>query len=399
MRILQVSNRVPWPLNEGGNIGIYNYTRAYSILENDVTIYCLDGQKHNTPIQEAQLELEKYARVYIHPIDTDVKLGEAVKHLIGNTSYNVSRFYNTVFEQELQELLQNETFDIVQLEGTFVGPYIDVIKKYHKGLLSLRMHNVEFEIWERLAANASNPIKKIYLKILSKQLKAYETGILQKADVIVPVTNDDGLKFKKLVPNVAVFTIPAGIDLSEWKYSPSNNFRNWYHIGSMEWHANAEAVNWFVDEIHNGILAIDSSYRLHLAGKGINSSKFSALESILVNDNVPRAYDFVQENDVCVVPLKSGSGIRLKILEAMAAGKLVISTTIGAQGIDYIAGHHLLIADTPVEFSALYEKLMKGSIDYKIIVQNARKLVEDYYSTEALAQKQLEYYQKLISKA
>jgi glycosyltransferase involved in cell wall biosynthesis len=396
MRILQVSNRVPWPLNEGGNIGIYNFTRAFCSLGHDVTIYCLDGLKHNTPVKEAQNELNKYAKTLIHPIDTDVKLGEALTHLITNKSYNVSRFYNTVFEQELVDLLKKESFDIIQLEGTFVGPYIDSIKTHHKGLLALRMHNVEFEIWQRLAQNESNPLKKVYLNLLSKQLKTYETDIIKKVDVIVPVTDDDGIKFKKLLPSAEVFTIPAGIDLNEWQYSPSNSYTNWYHIGSMEWHANAEAVNWYVSEINNGLLSLDSNYKLHLAGKGIDSDQFSKVNNVLVNDNVPRAYDFVKQQDVCVVPLKSGSGIRLKILEAMAAGKLVVSTTVGAQGIDYIDREHLLIADTPSEFAEIYSELKSGSIDFKTIVKNARMLIEENYSTEALAQKQMDKYQTLM---
>jgi hypothetical protein len=92
MKILQISNRVPWPLNEGGTIGIYNYSRTYSEMGHAVTLYCLDGLKHNTPIQEAQQELSKYAATLIHPIDTDIKWDEALKHLLSNKSYNVSRF-------------------------------------------------------------------------------------------------------------------------------------------------------------------------------------------------------------------------------------------------------------------------------------------------------------------
>ena len=82
IKILQVSNRVPWPLNEGGNIGIYNYIKAYRELGHDVTFYCLDAQKHNTPIKEASSELSKYAKLYIHPIDTDINLEDAIKHLV-----------------------------------------------------------------------------------------------------------------------------------------------------------------------------------------------------------------------------------------------------------------------------------------------------------------------------
>lgn len=395
MKILQISNRVPWPLNEGGTIGIYNYTRAYSELGHEVTLYCLDGFKHNTPVAEAQRELGKYAKTLIHPIDTDIKWDEAILHLIRNESYNVSRFYNATFEKEIETLLQSEEYDVVQLEGTFAAPYIAAVRKHHKSLLAMRMHNVEYEIWERLASIETNPLKKIYLNLLAKQLKKYETKVVNEVDVIATVTNDDAEKFKQLHPKGNYIIIPAGIDLREWTYSPSESITSWYHIGSMEWHGNIDAVDWFLKEVHRRLLEIDEDYKLELAGKSIDKSEYQNIPRLNVHSNVPRAYDFVNECDVCVVPLRSGSGIRLKILEAMAAGKLVVSTTIGAQGIEYVANEHLLIADTPAQYLVVYNKLKNGEIDYKTIVQNARKLVEDHYSTEALASKQLSYYQSI----
>ncbi|MDG1756373.1 MAG: glycosyltransferase family 4 protein [Bacteroidia bacterium] len=396
IKILQVSNRVPWPLNEGGNIGIYNYIKAYRELGHDVTFYCLDAQKHNTPIKEASSELSKYAKLYIHPIDTDINLEDAIKHLVKNKSYNVSRFYNASFEKELTKLLSEESFDLVQLEGTFVGPYISSIRKEHKGLLSLRMHNVEFEIWQRLAQNEKNPLKKLYLNILAKQLKKYESKIIRQVDTIVPVTDQDQTKFSKLYPEGIFKTIPAGINLNTWEFSPSKTTNRWYHIGSMEWHANAEAIDWYIENIHPLIIKNNTDYSLNLAGKGIDIVLFESIPQVNVTENVNNAYDFVNSNDVCIVPLKSGSGIRLKILEAMAAGKLVITTTIGAQGINYTNQKHLLIADTPSEFLSIFKKLNNHQIDFQGIIKNARTLIEKQYATKALAKKQLLFYRELL---
>lgn len=396
LNILQISNRVPWPLNEGGTIGIYNYTKAFHSLGHKVTLYCLDGYKHNTPITEAKKELEKLATVLIHPIDTDLNFDDALKHLIKNKSYNVSRFYNRIFEQELIQLLTNQSFDIIQLEGTFVGPYIDTIRNNFNGLISVRMHNVEHEIWERLAKNTSNPLKKIYLNILAKQLKKYESNLIKKVDTIVTVTHEDASKFKKLYPKGKFKTIPAGINLHTWRYTPSSTYHQWYHIGSMEWHANVEAVNWFVKEIHPLLQNEDEAYCLTIAGKGLPSNSFENIPQLNTIQDVPDAYEFVKSLDVCIVPLKSGSGIRLKILEAMAAGKLVISTTIGAQGIEYINQKHLLIADTPQEFLSIFQNIKQGKIDYVEIIKEARKLIEKKYATEALAKEKLAYYSRIM---
>ena len=396
IKILQISNRVPWPLNEGGTIGIYNFTKAFSELGHDVTLYCLDGYKHNTPIKEATSELRKYAKLYIHSIDTDMNFDDALKYLLRNKSYNVSRFYNKIFEQELIQLLSNESFDVIQLEGTFVGPYISCIRKVYKGFLLLRMHNVEYEIWQRLANNEKNLIKKLYLTILSKQLKKYESNIIKQVDAVIPVTDKDSSKFRQLHPKGIYKTIPAGINLDTWKFDPSESNSNWYHIGSMEWHANAEAVDWYINNIHPLIIKNNTDYTLNLAGKGIDTNLFESIPQVTVTENVENAFDFVNMNDVCIVPLKSGSGIRLKILEAMAAGKLVITTTIGAQGIDYVDQKHLLIADTPSEFLSIFKKLNNYQIDFQAIIRNARILIEENYSTKALAKKQLLFYQEFL---
>ena len=134
---------------------------------------------------EAREVLSKYCkRLYIQSIDTDFKADEAIRSLLRSESYNVKRFESEAFEQILDELLSEEHFDIVQLEGTYAGPYLNVVRKRHHGIISLRMHNAEFEIWSRLAQNSKNPIKKIYFSLLSRSLKKYETKLLRGVHVV-----------------------------------------------------------------------------------------------------------------------------------------------------------------------------------------------------------------------
>ncbi|MFY0643145.1 MAG: glycosyltransferase family 4 protein [Bacteroidia bacterium] len=396
MKILQVSNRVPWPLNEGGTIGIYNFTKAFSEAGHEVYLYCLDAFKHHTDIAAAEKELSKYAKLLIHPIDTDLKVTEAFKNLFANSSYNVDRFENESFKVELSQLLDKFQFDVVQLEGTYAGPYVETIRSKHSGLLSLRMHNAEYEIWERLASSSKNPLKKEYLNLLSKRLKQYEKGLIQKVDALVPVTQNDLDKFTNWNSNVPSMVAPAGIDLNYWKFNPSHGIYNWYHLGSLEWHANKEAVQWFLQEIFPELSSKYEKLRFHIAGKGLKSDEFQTTEQIHVMDYVEDAIEFVQELDVCLVPLLSGSGIRLKILEAMAAGKLVISTTIGAQGIECKHKEHLLIANNLDEFKSAVEYMINEPSQIKEMVQNAKALIEHKYSISAVAEQLIEFYEECL---
>lgn len=392
MRILQISNRVPWPLNEGGTIGIYNFTKQFSLSGNEVYLYCLDGLKHNTPVKQAEFELSKYATVFIHPIDTDIKVEDAVKNLFGSTSYNVDRFDNGEFRRAISAVLKEQEFDVVQMEGSYTGPYLDVIRKHHKGLIAMRMHNVEFQIWERLAGNTSNPIKSAYLKLLARRLKRYELELISKVDLVVTVTEDDRTTFEHYHKNANFLVIPAGIDTKHWSYSPTHSLNKWYHLGSLEWTPNKEAVDFYLKNWHAAAAQEIKDFEFHLAGKGIQPEHYPEHNHLRLHQNVADAYHFVKDMDICLVPLLSGSGIRLKILEAMAAGKLVISTTVGAQGIEAKHLEHILIADSREELIQIISQLNTGEINHLAIRANARALVEEKYSIEAVSEKLINYY-------
>lgn len=396
MKILQVSHRVPYPLNEGGTIGIYNYTRGFAEAGAEVTLVSLNGIKHNIDIDEATDELKKYATVYIFDIDTNIKPLNAFFNLFTSKSYNVVRFYNPAFERFLTVLLKSEKFDIIQIEGTFVAPYYDVLRQNSNAPLILRQHNVEFQIWERLAFNETNPIKKWYLKLLAKRLRQYEQEIINKFDAVVPVTADDAQLFKNLGCTKPIFVSPAGIDTNYWQPSDSENPFHVFHLGSLEWAPNREAVLWFIKDVWPSILAIDKRFILYIAGKNMPPfMQKMKTENVQMVGEVRDGADFAKDKAITIVPLLSGSGIRLKILEAMAASKLVISTTIGAQGIECENGKNILIADTSEEFADYFKKISENQSCYDDVRKKGFELIKSSYSNEAVVRRLLEFYKKL----
>lgn len=397
MKILQISHRVPWPLNEGGTIGIYNYTRGYAEAGQEVTLLALDGNKHNTDRQAAMQELSQYAKVTIVPIDTDIKVNQALKNLFSNRSYNVERFYDRGFELLIEKTLKEEQFDVIQVEGTFAAPYTDIILKYkNKALTVLRQHNVEFQIWDRLANNETNPLKKWYLRLLAQRLKQFESAHLNPYDLIVPVTADDGRIFRDLGCKSEIFDAPAGIDTHRWKPSPTSSNLRCYHLGSLEWLPNQEAMEWFLRDIWPILHQKFPNITFSLAGKNM-PEKFKMLQipGVTVVPFVEDATVYLEDKGINIVPLKSGSGIRLKILEAMSAGKIVISTTIGAQGIHYEDGKHLLIADTPDEFLEKLTLIQTQPELANSLSIAARKLIETEYSNQSVIDSLLNKFREM----
>lgn len=397
LNILQVSNRVPFPLNEGGTIGIYNYTRGFHEAGCDVTLFALSAKKHRIDEAAARTELSKYCNYHVFPIDTDVKPIPALLNLFTNKSYNVERFYDATFESALIQHLQENSFDIIQIEGTFPARYADAILAHKKSAkVVLRQHNVEYQIWERLAQNTANPIKRWYLNLLSKRLKEFEAKHLNQYDALVPVTEDDGNLFKKLGCTVPVFPSPAGIDTTVWSPSEHEDKNAVYHIGSLEWMPNVEAVDWFIQDVWSLLRQKNKRLAFYVAGKGMTSAyQAQQIDGVHMIGEVTSAPSFIQDKAITVVPLKSGSGIRLKILEAMSAGKVVVSTTIGAQGIKYVDGENILIADTPEQFVTIFDRLMKDEKLFNSLKINARKLIEAEYSNQSVVRRLINFYNQL----
>ncbi len=398
MKILQVSHRVPYPLNEGGTIGIYNYTRGFSEAGNNVTLASLNGIKHIFDKNKAIEELIKFCKFYIFDIDTNIKILPAFFNLLTNESYNAIRFYSKTFEEFLETHLKSEKYDIIQVEGTFVALYYNVLRANSKAPIILRQHNVEYQIWERLAENESNPLKKWYLNLLANRLKQFEKNNLNMFDALVPVTENDATLFKQLGYNKRVYVSPSGIDTTYWQPTPNDeNPFHIFHLGSLEWAPNREAVLWFIKEVWPLILEIDKRFKLFIAGKNMpDFMKQMTVANVEMIGEVKDGASFIRDKAITVVPLLSGSGIRLKILEAMAASKLVISTTIGAQGIDYENGKQLLIADKPEEFAAIFQRISENQNEFEEVKKAGYELIKDKYANKAVVRRLLDFYETVL---
>lgn len=402
MKILQVSHRVPYPLNEGGTIGIYNFTRGYHEANCEVTLFTLSANRFNLDETEVRKALEPYCTLHMFPIDTSIRTKDALKSLLGKGSYNTERFYNAEFEKALNDHLREfgEDYDLVQVEGTYVAMYADSILPHVECPVVLRQHNVEYQIWERRAKNTRNPLKRWYLNTLAKRLKQFEAAHLNQFHAIVPVTEDDGHLFKELGCTKPIYAAPAGIDMEMWKPREVDVIPfSVYHLGSLEWEPNLDAVNWFIKEVWPLVLEKAPKAQFFVGGKGMpESMKQMNIPGVVMVGEVKSAPKFVSDKSLSVVPLRSGSGIRLKILEAMAAGKANVSTTIGAQGIAVEPDFHMSIADTPEEMASKISELLLDDEMRETMAEKGRKMVMEFYSKESVIKRVLKFYNGLIQK-
>ena len=400
MKILQLCNKAPYPANDGSSIAICNL--AEGLADNGIELHILpiNTKKHFKPdnaVPTSFAEKTHYHSIYR---DTNTSVLGACANLWSHQSYFVSRFFFKEYEDALIVKLTETSFDIVQLEGVFMATYIPTIKKYSKAKITLRAHNIEHQIWERHLPHEKNWFKKIYLTIQSNRLKAFELEAFSSTDAIVTITDEDKKGIQQLVPQQKIHTCLTGINLASYKHIHQASLPNTiFHFASMDWLPNIEAVEWLLANVWPEVISRIPSAQLILAGRGMPENiKQAASKNIVVIEDVADSSLFYATYDVMLVPLWSGSGLRIKLVEGLAYGKPIITTSIGAEGIPYTKNKELLIADTDKEFVNAIVELLSNSEKKQQLQVNARILAESHFDYQKLASQLIVFYDQLISK-
>ncbi len=393
MKVLQICSKPPRPSVDGGCKATNNITEG--LLSNNIQVKILTLSTHKHPFQKEKLS-EKYiqsTQIEHVFIDTRVKLLPALVHFCSSRSYNLSRFFCKKFEDLIVLNLKKEKYDIVLLEGLFVTDYLQAIRKYTDAKVIMRSHNVEFEIWERSAESEKNPIKKFYQNHLAKQLKRDEVIVLNELDAIASITYKDKKKFIELGCKKPINVIPFGINLNDYQVNQKNNQFDFFHIGSMDWVPNQQAIKWFLEKVWSQVEIKHPEALINIAGKKMPDwLREWKQHNVKIVGEVPNAVDFINENKIMIAPLFSGSGMRVKIIEAMALGKVVIATDIAMEGIDVEHKKNVLIADTADDFVQSINWCMENLSQLEVIGNNARKLIEEKYDNAVIIKKLIDLF-------
>ncbi len=400
MKILQLCHKTPYPPTDGGTIAMNNITQGLLQEGHSVKVLAVETAKHPVKWNEMPDDYRKIVDFESVFIDTSLSVWAAVKTLFTKESYNVKRFYSKSFANKLTEILRTDHYDIVHLESIFMTPYIDVVRACSSAKIVLRTHNVEHKIWERMAKNESNIFKRLILDYLSKQLKRYECALSAKIDAFATISDPDYAFFENCYKNVPGKVVPFGIDLDEYpeneNYIPSEE-PEFFHVGSMNWLPNIEGINWFLDDVWPSVVSQFPKVTFTIAGRSIPESiRQRNDQNVVIAGEVPSANDFMAAHDIMIVPLLSGSGIRVKIIEGMALGKTIITTSVGAEGLAVENGKNILLADTPEEFSAAIAKCVNTPDLCTILGENARNFVALNHNNTLITRELIEFYNTIL---
>lgn len=380
-KILIITNRIPYPLKDGGNLAMHAMIEGYHKAGWQVSLLSMNTTKHY--IKQDVLDKLFTHLHFFRPVDIDNTLrwtDIAKNFFFGKEPEHVKRFYNEDFKEALKEALVATDPDVVQVESVYLTSYMPVIKKYSKAITVLRMHNVEYQIWQGVAKKTKNKLKGIYLENLTTRVRNYERTAWREYDLLLAITEKDAHLVQRLEEISNVVVAPFSIETDKIKLNTGNERWVGYHIGAMDWIPNRDAVRWFLHKAWPKIQKVTPNFEFYFAGRKMpDELKKTDLKGVYCMDEVPNAEVFIADKKILIVPLWSAGGIRVKILEAMAAGKIVITTSKGIKGIEAKPGEHYLRAHSPEEFAKAIKWCLDNKPAAEVMASNARKLIMDKY--------------------
>jgi len=395
MNILQVCNKVPYPPHDGGSVAILNMAKSFAAHGHQVTILAMSTSKHNFSVTDIPESLTQIIKFIFVKIDTRIRPLRLVwNFLFSSLPYIAVRFINKRFEEALSVLISQNHYDIVQLEGLYLMPYIKTIRKHSKSTISYRAHNIENEIWHRISDNTKSRLKKIFLKRMAQRLMLYEHEIINKYDLLVPISEDDLQTFNRMGNTKPSFLCLTGIEEHGFKNDTvASDPKQLFYIGSLDWIPNQESLLWFLENVWHDARKRYPDLQFHIAGRnapGWLVKKFSD-HKVSFHGEVEDADIFMDAYAVMAVPLFAGSGLRIKIVEAMARSKAVITTDIGAQGL-YAGDSEIIIANTAEDFIQAIDRLIQNRILLAGIQKNACTFARRNFNNNLIIQNLLYFY-------
>ncbi|NOU17875.1 MAG: glycosyltransferase family 4 protein [Bacteroidales bacterium] len=400
MNILILANKPPFPAKDGSSLATLNMAKGLAKVGNKVTILAISTPKHQCEPEWIPKEIKDLINIKLIHINTRINPFKGILNLFfSSLPYNIERFSNKNYSIALKDIINSNKFDIIQLEGLYLVTYLLEVQKLTKAPIVYRSHNIEHEIWERISKNEKNWIKTKYFSLLSKRILRMEISISAQVNALVAISQRDEQWFKANDFSKPTISIPMGYTKPELINSTGLANSDICFIGSLDWIPNQEGLYWFLNNVWPRILNECPSVSFHIAGRNTSKSIVERLKkekSVIFHGEVESATEYLSRYSLLAVPILSGSGMRVKIVEGMMLGNVIVTTSIGLEGISATNREQVIIADEPKDFAEAIIELIRIPALKNSIAKKARIFATDNFDTSALAEKLEAFYKKLI---
>lgn len=378
MNILLIAPSFPYPLTHGGKIRVFNIIKYLSKIHH-ISFACLSDQK-----------VTGYGSLagYCEEINVVEQKSRAMRDvmlfLLRGEPYNALRYTSHSFQETLSGLLKKKKFDIVQVEFPMLWQYAAILNDLP---VVLDMHNIEFRLIGQMKESAGNILKRVLYGMEEQRLRRIEEDAWRECDLCVAVSDKERDVIRSyLGKDDKLITVPNGVDLERFEYHrESKGEKRILFIGSMDYIPTIDSTDYLLQEILPIIISKINDVKLDIVGRELwRISDKAAMKGVTLHEDAPDILPFLREAEILIDPLRIGAGTRLKILEAMASGTPVVTTSKGCEGIMVKNGEHLLIADTPVDFADSVVKLLTDRKLAENLAASSRHLIEEHYSWEKI---------------
>jgi glycosyltransferase involved in cell wall biosynthesis len=399
MRILFLSPRQSWPTVSGAKLRDYYFAKALGRRAQLTYMYFAE-RGGTTP---GLTEFPFCERVVAVPAPAMYTPAKVLRGLLGRQPLPVVNYTSPEMREAIRGALSGGHFDMIHFDAVQMAAYVPLIQQWLPGArIVFNWHNIESELMRRYAGTAPTIVHRIYGNLTARRLETLERELLKGCFGHLVCSGREQEQLQRIAPEARLAVIENGVDAGAFSAIPGGGAarNNLVFVGSMSYHANIDAAVWFTRELWPGIRRRFPQWTLSLVGSNPSPAvQALAGDGVVVTGTVPSIEPYYGQALAAIVPLRSGAGTRLKILEAMAAGVPVISTTLGAEGLDVAPGENILIADTAADWIAALESIAGNESRWDSIGGRGRALVTSRYDWEILGNQLFETYRRWLEAA
>ena len=383
LHVLVLDEEIPYPPNAGKRIRTWNLLRRLA-ERHQISLLC-----YGYP-DDPSLEAVRKAGIRVYMVSPPASFGGShlylrlLANLFSVYPYSVDKHYSAEFQTRVEELLVRENIDIVQCEWTPYARFSGAVKKHP---LLITAHNIESQIWSRRSERSGTLVHRLFFALQALKMKRFERQALTRANVVTAVTPVDG-RVMQSWGTPCVRLVENGVDLEHFTPAPEAGSPEVLFLASLDWYPNLDGLDNLLKKIMPLVLAQRPETKLQIVGRQPSRDLVEKIRDIgwaVLASDVPDVRPYLSKAAVVVVPLRIGGGSRIKILEALASGKAVVSTSIGAEGLAVVHGEHLQIADEPADFAKEILGLLASAERRQELGHSGRNLVAERYGWDRMA--------------
>ncbi len=399
MRILVIADYLPYPLIGGDRIRIYNLLRRVARRHEVSLAAFLEKPTDIEGVEHLKQFCAHVETVNFQQRSRIMKAPGMFGYALSGKPPELYLLHSDELVEKIKRLTATMDFDILQIEHARMGLYLEKLQSRERSKSLLMFHNFTSQQYGRVSQIERRWDRKFRTRLDSMAMGYWEPRYAEKFTRCATVSEADRELLLQSNPRLQVEVIPNGVDIEKYlplPLPPKHTNPSLLFLGNMGYPPCVDAALYFCHDIFPLILQSNHAAEFWIVGRDPRPEVLELNNSnVHVTGRVDDVHPFYQQSPVCVVPLRAGGGTRLKILEAMALGRPVVSTTIGCEGLNVVDGEHLLIADTPTQFSEKTMNLFNDRELYQRISENGRSLVEGRYGWDQIAEKLTDIYEQM----